>query len=1525
MAIKPLYRLTVYAPSSEDPTETTVLTPIAGSAHADPFVVATMQGIAGAQPYLAVGKGRQGQLDYVSKKTTTGNLTLSLHDHRVTPGGSNAVRWGTAFLGNALGETRLKGCKFLLERALDGTAASLAPFTAGRIRNVSVNQALRIDLDAKDFADDLNRPLFKGAPHPSIAYASLGPLLPNGLVKPFGNIPLTPPLAGTIGAAFATAPDTVVVNLTTPGVPAAMITQAVLDSMTSTTLRVVELTKVSDGTKHYYQWPRGDSALASTNIGGGPTPHFGLTAFPISMLPVGDVRREALPAVGTAVTVSIVQDAPPTEATPLFISEVHPIQYLADILDGKFSLAPGSTTLRPLATRNTGAGSSWATLLADASFSSMREVVTKLEDKANAYIEKVILQRYNLALVRDGRGNVDVIDLRRKPTLAGVVTLTDDDLVTADDASWDDSRDGAITAVAIDYWLDQKLPATDLVASGDTFPTLSPALIRSTKYSILKLNDLSTLKDVGEKVVTIAARGDRISSGDLLSAHFGRQRRDLVEANLTAAALDFLRPIGSGVITAKATYRTASANAAQIAVGQYAIVQHTKLPDPATNQRGGARLMLCLSRDERDEQISVQWMDAGTGAVALAPAITAVASANPYSVDVTVAANAAGDPIELYVAVTDTTVAVRPADDAAEWLFAVTTAAGTVHVANLPPGKRIWLRAHSVGNAANVKLPSGWVFAPAPGYLDLAAGTAIDPSQPDPAWTPVPTTADTIKPPSCYAFENPIRSTRTTANIFLRGAVGAGSPTPLSWRYTVGGGAPSAWSTAPIASVSINVTRDKFYPTDVLLEVTQPDGQSARFTYVVGPNPTALDPGTGQVDPVQPLAGTSHFIPRATDVNGMILDPGSKESQGKELRRLFAKPLFGDPDTLDANIDGLVYGRPQLSGLTSGQIDLAKSGVIGKHLANILRSPTNSTPLSAIAGNLTDAGHAADAMQTSGSREIRRLLAKGLASDPDTLDATGLDGLAFKRTTVAQVGYADRAGTGLDASGFVQTGVRDAATIGGRAALDIARNPGAVFSETWENDWAVGWTKVVGSGNTVTRFAGALGGFSSQGANFVRLDSRAINGGSGYGYLVGKSLIPFNPSKLYKLVVRLQQAGGTFGSSNLRYAGVRAFRQDLSPANGNDGNEYVVLNGGVASDFTMHEYVGWVKGTSGIYDGNSRGASGDPTSPTALHPDTAYILPLILVNLPGDGTGVTDVDYFQIWEYDEDGSFRTYTGLSEGGDVKGLMYTPGGSRKIVRGGKAGFCRHTDVVVFPATTNLPAVILEGGVNYQPEAKWGTAAQVDAGVGATNAPTAGKAHYRDFAADNLTNSSFTTRARLRIKGGTGTANYDYAANSVSSPGGDTGAVTLAAGPSSNGQYTTRFDITVNCTCLNPSGTSTHTVVIAIDVDDGSGTFVERASINYAVSADAGAGLQSSVNTNQTAVVSATVSGTTGRIRIRAKSAVLSGVKGSGSFTLHGHTASDTGKGVTYSTSAGDQYTSATPDVDDAQAVAYTVVEI
>src|SRR5689334_6878717 len=113
----PAYRLTVKAPRSVDATEATTLTPIGGAPHSDNFIVSSIQNLAGSKPYLDLPRGKQGAIDVPTKKATIGALTLRILDNRVSTG--NAQRWFTAFIGDANGKLRLKGCKAILEESLD--------------------------------------------------------------------------------------------------------------------------------------------------------------------------------------------------------------------------------------------------------------------------------------------------------------------------------------------------------------------------------------------------------------------------------------------------------------------------------------------------------------------------------------------------------------------------------------------------------------------------------------------------------------------------------------------------------------------------------------------------------------------------------------------------------------------------------------------------------------------------------------------------------------------------------------------------------------------------------------------------------------------------------------------------------------------------------------------------------------------------------------------------------------------------------------------------------------------------------------------------------------------------------------------------------------------------------------------------------------------------------------------------------------------------------------------------------------
>src|SRR4051812_7114483 len=193
----PAYRLTVRAPRSVDATEATTLSPIGGAAHADPFVVTSIAGVGGAKPYLYVPEGWSGSIDPASKRTTVGSRSLTIQDQRVTAGGSNAVRWFTAFIGDATGKLRLKGCKAILEESLDGGATWTTIFT-GRIGDMKQDGLLKFVLEVKSSAEDLKKKIFVLNPHGSIAYAFRAAFFPPWLPKAWGPVPAGDRLRGTI-------------------------------------------------------------------------------------------------------------------------------------------------------------------------------------------------------------------------------------------------------------------------------------------------------------------------------------------------------------------------------------------------------------------------------------------------------------------------------------------------------------------------------------------------------------------------------------------------------------------------------------------------------------------------------------------------------------------------------------------------------------------------------------------------------------------------------------------------------------------------------------------------------------------------------------------------------------------------------------------------------------------------------------------------------------------------------------------------------------------------------------------------------------------------------------------------------------------------------------------------------------------------------------------------------------------------------------------------------------------------------
>lgn len=133
------------------------------------FKVSTIENVIGFKPYMGLPTGRRGRLDLLSKKTDTGEMGFDLLDPRSTPGGSNALRFATAFAGDTTGLPTFARPKVFMEESLDG-GITWSPFFTGRSRLFQLKSGSRnvMSVSARDISDDLTWTLFPGMPHAAV-------------------------------------------------------------------------------------------------------------------------------------------------------------------------------------------------------------------------------------------------------------------------------------------------------------------------------------------------------------------------------------------------------------------------------------------------------------------------------------------------------------------------------------------------------------------------------------------------------------------------------------------------------------------------------------------------------------------------------------------------------------------------------------------------------------------------------------------------------------------------------------------------------------------------------------------------------------------------------------------------------------------------------------------------------------------------------------------------------------------------------------------------------------------------------------------------------------------------------------------------------------------------------------------------------------------------------------------------------------------------------------------------------------
>ncbi len=778
-AYLPGYRMTVYEQRSTQSavTEPDILT--ATSPHTDAFKVASLSGISGFQPYLGTVSGRRGKIDPLTKKVTTGQLTVRLLDKKT--GTSNLQRWVTAFLGNAAGRNQLLGCKVYLEETLDG-GTTWSPFFVGRIDSTALDDPLWYSLSIRDFSDDLDMDVFVGRPNAAVSYAAEPLLLPLGVSADYGTIVAPEPLSGTFEAANYSSAGYRVLTLDAASrgrldniVTAALLAEdtsmsstgtgvrrgsrtaqnlrlrftSTSPSLTDKELRPVRFTYALRADKTAYVIQIGCEALPAGEL---YRTDFDTTTVPNSTTCTFTVRQVQYNDLGQL-------EEEPSTAAPLYLDDVHPMELWKDVLDGYFGRQYQADDVRPTgksvgdpvrAVPYTDAASTEFDDLLDATnrdpLPTCRFRITK-PMKAREFFEKTG-QFLGLSYRMEPALNGSVPECRfvpvdmRLPTsgaIAGISTITDADIDTASLPTWEQTRTDAVTQIQVDWYQDvpvalgsvADLPRRPLGGTAPLFvPDVSVSLLEQVPNREVWW-DFGRALDLGDRTLTIDAFGLR-GTPDTQDTLQSLQVEPYAQRHAQRVVEFYRSQFGSGPMTLSFRCRR-TANTTGLWPGDWVYLDVDVVPDPATNVRGGARLVQILERQEDGLLIDFTALDAGAGAVCGVPTIgtpTQTSGATAHSIDVSVTVNAASEPVELRTNVQATSYGTSPpADTDAGWVYAQrVTATGTAVIRGLPSGKRVFVQGRSVpkadGTASGMKLPSAWTSPSGTKYVDMAAVTA---------------------------------------------------------------------------------------------------------------------------------------------------------------------------------------------------------------------------------------------------------------------------------------------------------------------------------------------------------------------------------------------------------------------------------------------------------------------------------------------------------------------------------------------------------------------------------------------------------------------------------------------------------------------------------------------------------------------------------------------------------------------------------------------------------------------------------
>lgn len=718
-------------------TGSTVLTPVSGAVHSDPFAITTLPSgsLSGYQPYMRIPRGNRGQLDVRTGRSTVGTYTIDVLDKRTAT--SNANRWMTAFIGDANSKLTIIGKKAVIEETVDGT--NWNPFFVGRINSVNLTSPLVYSIEIGDPLELLKQKIFEI--EPGVSYTSFKSLLPTGYTKSVTNldsgssIQLTAGLnVGQVRSSGVGANDRWLkfdqasVNRNDNAWSYGAIQPAAIGNVFSTIAgqNPFRCLILSESTYRTYQ-VRSLQTPVNTNSE--------LTVQPIEQLniielpqndplysPIADVKTTD---VNLKVWVYRLLDETENKLGIFYLNET-PYNILRDILDGKYfnrglELQSGSTTVYVDNTQNIVYDS--ASIASMETTHPLPKMLYKIEQPETAvdFIEKHICQPFSMGYTfvptTSGSNIVNAFKLfsTKQPTVVPSVTYNNTNIISSDSNDWSSAE--PLAYIKGTYYVENLRGGRYAVkrSTSDTDPdNIIQTIVGQT---IVGLSEVTDSSYKGMEIDMIGLRG---VNNNLVTLGQGTMENIPAFQYTQGKALRYIQDIynryksGNPAVNITIARSGSGVTVTEPTIGDFVLVSEDVLPNQATHVRGGSRIYQVISKNDVGASVDLSLLDSGINATMNTASFGAITSSRVNLVSSSITTNEDAL-VEVEYAVVASGSA-QPASTSNSWVMyqslPVSASTYQLEISPIPEGRTCYLRARCVTpDDGDLKLPSSYVYS----------------------------------------------------------------------------------------------------------------------------------------------------------------------------------------------------------------------------------------------------------------------------------------------------------------------------------------------------------------------------------------------------------------------------------------------------------------------------------------------------------------------------------------------------------------------------------------------------------------------------------------------------------------------------------------------------------------------------------------------------------------------------------------------------------------------------------------------